>query len=569
MRFATSLALLLNALPATPQFQHLATDYTGSRLWFTTDLPARGSGQQAYARIWMADAQGRVTIAAERASSVARRILTRPQISADGAVFAYDAAVYCQPGTTCRGADPLHGIIATRGGETAIEGRIHLSRSGRWVLRESYLFFAPASQIEIIDRQTGTRRQIPVSSSTYMEGVGRISAAGSALVYANGLWLIRPDGSYTPVAAYGLDPDAEPSRWFSVRTPRVVMDDAATLVAYETTSGQRDIYVVQPGDEGSHRVIASEAWGPALSADGNQLAFISPANGMPQAWLIATTTGAERRQITRDPAGIAEAVLSGDGNVLWAVTLAGRIIRTELSSDTVQEIIPHTTVIASDPFGFPIRVAAGAIGRITGRGLASTYGVSGFPLATELSGVRLVSDGQPLPLLSVSPEEIRFQIPWEWTGRHTVSLPSTKSPFEDRPSRVIEAGSAAPEFLYSSSGLPIIIHEDFRGLVTQDDPARPGEILHFYVTGLGPVSPAVRTGEPAPASPLSFVTGQLHIFWQGSLPTNMPRPEVLFAGLAPGMAGVYQLDVRTPLIAPSILGISVGGSAAEFPVSMF
>jgi uncharacterized protein (TIGR03437 family) len=436
------------------------------------------------------------------------------------------------------------------------------------MLRESYLFFAPASQIEIIDRQTGTRRQIPVSRSAYLEGGVRVTSTGSALVYADGLWLIRLDGSYTYVTAYGLDPDAEPSRWFYVRTPRVTIDDAGTLVAYETTGGTREIYVVRPGDEASHRLIASEAWGPTLSANGSRLAFLSRANNVPQAWIISTT-GGERRQATRDPAGIAEAVLSGDGNVLWAVTLAGRIIRTELFSDAVREIVPQTTVITSNPFGFPIRVAAGAIGRITGRGLAAAYEVSGFPLATELGGVRLVSDGQPLPLLSVGPEEIRFQAPWELTGRRSVSLASTKSPFEDRPWREIEAVTAAPEFLYSQNGLPLVVHEDFRGLVTQDDPAHPGEILHLYVTGLGPVSPAVRTGEPAPASPLSIVTEQLHVFWQGSLPTNMPRPEVLFAGLAPGMAGVYQVDVRTPLISPSILGVSVQGAAAEFPVSMF
>jgi minor extracellular serine protease Vpr len=181
-----------------------------------------------------------------------------------------------------------------------------------------------------------------------------------------------------------------------------------------------------------------------------------------------------------------------------------------------------------------------------------------------LSGVRLLVDDQPVPIISQTAEQIRFHVPWELNGRVTASLSATESPFEQRTTRTLQIEIAAPEFLYSAEGLPLIAHQDFRGLVTRDDPARPGEIVHLYMTGLGPVTPA---------SPLSHVSGQLVAFWQGGLPTNMPRPEVLFAGLAPGFLGVYQVDVRVPQISPTVLGISVqvgnSGTAAEFPVSQF
>jgi uncharacterized protein (TIGR03437 family) len=572
VRYSPVGVLLLAAIPATSQFHQLATDATGSRVWFTTDLVARGSGRQPYARIWTADAEGRVVLAAERTLSDRHSLFTRPQVSDDGAVVVWDAQDNCPLGATCRNPDPLNGVVTAAGQvETEIGGRIHLSRTGRWILRESYSFFAPHDQIEIIDRQAGTRRQIPVTRSAYLEGGPRVSAGGSVLVYSNSLWLIRPDGSYVSVTSNGMDPDLESSRWFNVRRPGVTMDDAASLVAYETTSGPREIYAVRPGDETSHRVIASDAWAPVLSGDASRLLFLSSVNGVPQAFTMPAN-GGERRQITRDPAGIAEATLSGNGNVVWAATLAGGIIRADIASGKVQGIVPQTTVVESNVLGFPFRVAAGAIGRVAGRGLASGYASSGFPLVTELLGVRLESDGQPLPLVSVSPYEIRFQAPWDLTGRHTLTLPATNSPFEEQRSRTVDVVAAAPEFLITEAGLPAIVHGDFRGLVTPDAPARPGEILHLYLTGLGPVIPPVRTGEANPASPLSYVAERTFAFWQGSLPSNMPQPEILFAGLAPGMIGVYQVDVRVPLIAPSALGISVqvgnSGASAEFPVSL-
>ena len=52
------------------------------------------------------------------------------------------------------------------------------------------------------------------------------------------------------------------------------------------------------------------------------------------------------------------------------------------------------------------------------------------------------------------------------------------------------------------------IHHDWSSYVTSDSPALPGEVLHFYGTGFGPVQPAVATGTPAPASPLAVVPGR-------------------------------------------------------------
>jgi uncharacterized protein (TIGR03437 family) len=116
----------------------------------------------------------------------------------------------------------------------------------------------------------------------------------------------------------------------------------------------------------------------------------------------------------------------------------------------------------------------------------------------------------------------------------------------------------ASVFTMPSSGYAIAAHENFGSLITPDQPARAGEIIHLYAQGLGPVTPSVEDGNPAPSSPLSrtqnAVTCELS---NGSLRTPA---DVLFSGLAPGLVGIYQLDVRLseqlpgPVVACRTLG---------------
>jgi adhesin/invasin len=55
-----------------------------------------------------------------------------------------------------------------------------------------------------------------------------------------------------------------------------------------------------------------------------------------------------------------------------------------------------------------------------------------------------------------------------------------------------------------------------------------------------PVTPAVRTGEPAPVSPLSRATNAVTV-------TSSGRPaQVQFAGLTPGFVGLYQVNAVVP-----------------------
>ena len=105
---------------------------------------------------------------------------------------------------------------------------------------------------------------------------------------------------------------------------------------------------------------------------------------------------------------------------------------------------------------------------------------------------------------------------------------------------------ADPEILFlGSPKLLASAHQDFSGLITSDQPARAGEIIHLYGSGFGPVTPPVPDGAPAPAVPVSRTMNPITCGGLDANANTIPLT-LLFAGLAPSMTGIYQLDVQLP-----------------------
>ena len=95
-------------------------------------------------------------------------------------------------------------------------------------------------------------------------------------------------------------------------------------------------------------------------------------------------------------------------------------------------------------------------------------------------------------------------------------------------------------------------HANFSGPITMNNPARLGDAVTAYMTGLGSTIPLVETGMPGPFSPLA--TAPLSCT-TGSFGIGEPV-EVLFSGMAPGLIGIYQVNLRLPVASQNIVVVN-------------
>ena len=79
----------------------------------------------------------------------------------------------------------------------------------------------------------------------------------------------------------------------------------------------------------------------------------------------------------------------------------------------------------------------------------------------------------------------------------------------------------------------------------EDHPATRDEKLTMYASGLGPTTGGtVAEGEPSPSSPLA-VTGKVSVYFGPKGYSQAPMI-VDWSGLAPGLIGVYLINITVP-----------------------
>ena len=196
---------------------------------------------------------------------------------------------------------------------------------------------------------------------------------------------------------------------------------------------------------------------------------------------------------------------------------------------------------------------------ITPGGLVSLYGsglapgeqiTTGWPLPTRMNGVSVEVNGKAVPLLFVSPNQINFLLPFETqsASRLIVNYAGRESsPLQLGPDKLLlDAAPAIFTISADQQGAVLLAGTELIAGPARDKVSRPagrGEVIEVYCTGLGPVSNPPAAGRPA-ADSLSRTLGNT-IVTVGTV-----RAQVLFSGLAPGLAGVYQINARIPQDAP-------------------
>jgi uncharacterized protein (TIGR03437 family) len=189
-----------------------------------------------------------------------------------------------------------------------------------------------------------------------------------------------------------------------------------------------------------------------------------------------------------------------------------------------------------------------------------------MPLPTALGESCLTVNGLPVPMLFVSPRQINAQLPFEADGDATFML---HTPGGVSDSFYATVSATAPSIFRSGvagplSSLPTVVRAVNNELATPANPVHRGDTLVIYLTGLGRTAPEVASGAPGPFEPLATVVVSPAVTLGG---VELP---VFYAGMTPGLAGVYQINATVPHGVPEgmqvPLVISQGGGSTTVPL---
>ncbi len=337
------------------------------------------------------------------------------------------------------------------------------------------------------------------------------------------------------------------------------------------------------------------------AADGEADFHIQPAQSwitaMPQSGSLAAD-GEAAVEVTVDPAGLEEGTRSGRLHIRSGGCVAARVrIMLEVLPPLGPAVSEHGVVNAAAMSAFGERTspfvrrtlppAPGSMVALLGKNFAAggLIAAEGFPLPLRLGGVSVRFDGLEARLFAVTSQRIYAQLPSALAA--DVLLEGATSAIA---SVVVEtaAGSSYPRrffvgphgpgiFTISGEGtgqgavllagttvlaappgfsgdIQLAQPGEMANLYTASRPARAGEIVEIYATGLGAVEPPIADGanscEPQSVCAEDFSNAALRRtverprVWIGGV--EIAEEDVLFSGLAPTLAAVNLVVARAP-----------------------
>jgi uncharacterized protein (TIGR03437 family) len=166
-------------------------------------------------------------------------------------------------------------------------------------------------------------------------------------------------------------------------------------------------------------------------------------------------------------------------------------------------------------------------------------------------------NGTAAPLYFTSAGQINFQLPYE-TPVGTVATVQVIANGKASNLRPLNVVPSVPRLLIwpgFAGGYGIVANQDYSLVLPSSltipgytsHPAKAGDTITIYCTGLGQTSPGGVTGAAASSSPLQAVSNVTVTFGGGIVSSGSASTvAAYFAGLTPTAVGLYQVNATLP-----------------------
>ena len=392
-------------------------------------------------------------------------------------------------------------------------------------------------RLVIVDTAVGgasADRTVANPAPYWQEVSRRLDAAGVTPAQVQAAWVKQADAGPTlafPADARKLQSEIEtivasmPARFPNLR---LVYFSSRIYAGYASTTLNPEPFAYQSGFAVKwlieRRILHDPgdgmwaSWGPYLWADGSTM------RGDGLTWNCADL---QEDGTHPSPAGqqkVARMLLD-----FFQTDVTARSWFVRAAAPPVPEPIAAAIVNSA---GYAEELAFYSIASIFGAHLAdSEETAKALPLPATLGGTRVEIGGVPAPLYYASPGQINLVLPKAGADMTVVVIRGDTVSNPLTPKMQLWA----PGF-YTLNGVPggsvAALHANW-SVVTPANPARRGEIIQIFGTGLG-----VR-------NPMLMIPDFLPVVRIGGLPA-----EVKFSGWAPGYPGMNQFNMAVPLDAP-------------------
>jgi uncharacterized protein (TIGR03437 family) len=215
---------------------------------------------------------------------------------------------------------------------------------------------------------------------------------------------------------------------------------------------------------------------------------------------------------------------------------------------------PQGIVNAASSAPFEAAIAPGEFIALYGSNLANqTAQATSLPFPATLGNVQVTLNGTAIPLYYVSPGFIEGIVPYTSNSDNNLDMAlqvinnGTKSNIAQWYSGYSNPGI----FTISENGEGdgSIIDAATYAVINSSNPAKIGEQVALFMTGLGTVNASVAAGAAGPDNATAVLNISL-----GGVFVDGVQATVNYQGLAPGLAGLYQVNITLPT------GITTGQS---------